>query len=381
MNWPKRFYLLDILRGLASIGVVIFHWQHFAFTGIQLPENFDRKTQPFYNILKLFYENGNAGVPLFFLLSGFIFFWLYSKKIKTRIVTERKFWIARFSRLYPLHFATLIIVLILQIVFWNVRNEYFVYQFNDIHHFLLNLSLTNHWGAQKGFSFNGPIWSVSIEILLYFIFFTFAKKNILNPFVSVFIVFTSFILMRLAYQPVFLGTTLFFLGGTVFYLIEKQNKNRIINLSIFLIALISWVIVLINHYYLPINEHVTNFGLIGKIANSIFRDFILFPSTLYSLIIFELMLSNKNTGITFLKKISWIGDISYSIYLLHFPLQMIFGLLAYYQIINSNFHEQKIYFLFFFILLIPFSYLAFNKYEKPIQTHIRKILTKKHNNV
>ena len=38
---------------------------------------------------------------------------------------------------------------------------------NDWTHFVLNLGLAHYWGFEKGMSFNGPSWSLSVEILAY----------------------------------------------------------------------------------------------------------------------------------------------------------------------------------------------------------------------
>ena len=66
----QRFYLLDILRGLASLTVVVWHYQHFFFIAPEtLPLDFDRSQQPFYWILFPFYEQGLRAVQLFFALS------------------------------------------------------------------------------------------------------------------------------------------------------------------------------------------------------------------------------------------------------------------------------------------------------------------------
>ena len=88
-------------------------------------------------------------------------------------ISIRTFFINRFSRLYPLHFITLLIVLILQIIYQNLNENYFVYENNDIYHLFLQLLFISNWGFEKGYSFNGPIWSVSIELIVYFIFYFF----------------------------------------------------------------------------------------------------------------------------------------------------------------------------------------------------------------
>ena len=45
--------------------------------------------QPFFWLLKPLYIQGWAAVDLFFALSGFVFFWLYSENIAERRVTPK----------------------------------------------------------------------------------------------------------------------------------------------------------------------------------------------------------------------------------------------------------------------------------------------------
>ena len=42
---------------------------------------------------------------------------------------------------------------------------------HDFYHFVLQFFFISSWGFEDGPSFNGPIWSVSIEIFIYGIFF------------------------------------------------------------------------------------------------------------------------------------------------------------------------------------------------------------------
>ena len=107
----ERFYLLDIARGVAAIVVAIFHYKLFYAYNLS-SENFVIQNQPFYDYIKLIYEYGWIAVQFFFLLSGFIFFKLYLNKIKRKNLSFYNFLILRISRLYPLHFITLVIVLI-----------------------------------------------------------------------------------------------------------------------------------------------------------------------------------------------------------------------------------------------------------------------------
>lgn len=182
--WPRRLHALDASRGLAALTVVIWHWQHFFYTNTAPAVDFRRDSQPLYSALKLFYEQGKWGVEYFFILSGFIFFWIYHDAIKERSIRAKEFFIHRFSRLYPLHAVTLFIVALLQAYHTNLRGHPFTYPENDFYHLTLNLFFASHWGLQKGWSFNAPSWSVSVEILLYAAFFcnlyTKTRKTQLN---------------------------------------------------------------------------------------------------------------------------------------------------------------------------------------------------------
>ena len=178
---PDRLYSLDILRGFASLSVVFWHWQHF-FIGTTLKSTFKAEDQPLFNVFFLLYNSGDLAVDLFFSLSGFIFFWLYPQRIYHNIVSARDFFILRFSRLYPLHLITLIVVAVGQLNFNRIMGSNFIYKENDIFHFILNLFFMSSVGLERGNSFNALIWSVSVECCLYAIFFVLCKFIKLNNF-------------------------------------------------------------------------------------------------------------------------------------------------------------------------------------------------------
>jgi peptidoglycan/LPS O-acetylase OafA/YrhL len=122
---PLRFYSLDVLRGVAALCVVFWHWQHFFYVGAELAPSFLASKQPLFGSLSLLYGYGWLAVDLFFSLSGFIFYWLYSIQVSSRAMRERDFLVLRFSRLYPLHLLTLLWVAILQFVFSRMTGSFF----------------------------------------------------------------------------------------------------------------------------------------------------------------------------------------------------------------------------------------------------------------
>jgi peptidoglycan/LPS O-acetylase OafA/YrhL len=112
---PLHFYTLDAIRGIAAIIVIVYHWQFFYYANDTWVQNgVDKAALPLYPYLSAIYNDGVVVVDLFFLLSGFIFFWLYADRIATRRINFRKFMIFRISRLYPIHLVTLLSVAALQ---------------------------------------------------------------------------------------------------------------------------------------------------------------------------------------------------------------------------------------------------------------------------
>ena len=135
-----RLYSLDLLRGLAAISVIIFHWNHFAIQPwLQGGEGIAVTEYPLYTILSPFYLEGSRAVDLFFCISGFIFYWLYATPVAEKSMSAGRFALFRFSRLYPLHLATLLVVALLQGFVWSKQGLYFIYQANDFYHFILSL--------------------------------------------------------------------------------------------------------------------------------------------------------------------------------------------------------------------------------------------------
>jgi peptidoglycan/LPS O-acetylase OafA/YrhL len=164
-----RLHSLDALRTVAAFAVFLAHWPEHFFSVKNFAQPFIRA--PFYEWLSIAYINGASAVILFFCLSGFIFYWLYAEAVHTRGISFGRFAVLRLSRLYPLHLATLLLLIPLVLVDHAFLGTDFVYQNNDWYHFSLNLVFAQTWGIEGGYSWNGPSWSISVEIALYVLFF------------------------------------------------------------------------------------------------------------------------------------------------------------------------------------------------------------------
>ena len=63
------------------------------------------------------------------------------------------------------------LIALLQYVYSRSHGQYFIYQNNSVHAFIAQIFFASNWFSGQTDSFNGPIWSISVEILIYFIFF------------------------------------------------------------------------------------------------------------------------------------------------------------------------------------------------------------------
>jgi peptidoglycan/LPS O-acetylase OafA/YrhL len=358
LNCPPRFYLLDILRGLASFAVVIWHYQHFYYVAPgTLNESFDRTAQPFFENLAIFYTSGAQAVKLFFVLSGFIFFWLYEDRVRRKAISPGRFFVLRFSRLYPLHLATLLLVAFGQAVAHHQFGDFIVYPHNDAGHFVLNLLFASHWGLQSGWSFNAPVWSVSIEILLYALFFVFVSVGGRSHLSMLLIMLIGLIVALLtSWKGLGFGIFCFFAGGLSYRLFGYLRKR-------------DWFYLLSGRITLLVILSTLGLSQLAYLTSGLLSTIVLyagvFPATVLSLSLSQLRLPSIG------RRLRVIGDISYATYLLHFPLQLYILILAAHIPIVIDFNSEST-FIYFFTSLTAISILVYYYFELPIQRYLRR---------
>ncbi len=365
-----RFYSLDVLRGLAALSVVFWHWQHFFLPFNTRGAAFVMEELPLFPVLAFFYRHGSEAVLLFFCLSGFIFFWLYSQRVAERAVTVSAFTVLRLSRLYPLHFATLLFVAVGQWMYQRTTGSYFVYPFNDLYHFVLNFLFASSWGFERGLSFNAPVWSVSVEIFLYAAFFVFCRlipRNLLT--LAAVVLVGHFIVIRVN-QPIASGVEGFFLGGLAYLtygrLLQSGDRWKVARWLPAVVAL-AWLVT----FWFGSQAHGLSFKgepwVLRKLV-AVWAVFLLFPTTILALALLE---SRRGTlG----RRLAFVGDISYSSYLLHFPLQ-----LAVVSIVNRlgagpALYSAPWFLAAFFVTLILVALAVHHTFERPMQRLLRRLL-------
>ncbi|HRQ90806.1 MAG TPA: acyltransferase, partial [Bacteroidia bacterium] len=295
------------------------------------------------------------------------FFWLYRDAIRKRAVSAYEFSVQRFSRLYPLHLVTLVLVALLQALYFSREQKFFVYPNNDPFHFILNLGFASNWGLEKGLSFNGPVWSVSVEILLYLLFFIVALMGRGGWIFCVVVSMVASGLHVVTGHGVFTGAAMFFLGGGVYHLTRWITGVRPwIAPVVGGVTLAMWVGVLVHFYGFDLFHLASFLKVPDRILAIGFQNYLLFPLTICSLA----LLGIHRAGA--MRSVSWIGDITYSSYLIHFPMQLILGLAVSYGILGRDFYKAPVSLIAFFVFLVPVSYWVYRKFEWPMQRWIRR---------
>jgi peptidoglycan/LPS O-acetylase OafA/YrhL len=345
---------LEIVRFISALSVLVWHYQHFFFIADK-PVNFLREQQPLHSFLGFFYAYGFYGVQVFWCISGFIFFWKYKSLIAEKTINSKKFFLLRFSRLYPLHIATLLLVILLQSIYFAREGYYFVYQNNDIKYFLLQLVMASNWLPQLGFSFNGPIWSVSVEVFVYLIFFL-TLRYVGKSFTITLGIFSLCFIANylLDSVPIIECASFFYAGGlsaaALKYSEQRKLKSRLKNLAFFAIIAILMIAYDANMFKYYKSQYL---------FLTVFVPILLFIST-----------KNFVTPPVIQKTIEAAGNMTYSSYLIHFPIQLL--IVLFYSKTNQIIPYYSVTFFVMFILVtLAVSYCIYRFFELPVQNYIR----------
>ena len=348
---------LEVIRFISAFSVLVWHYQHFFYIK-NIPTNFVKEYQPLYHFLSPFYNYGYLGVSVFWCISGFIFFWKYRETISSKTITYKKFFVLRFSRLYPLHFVTLMLVAFLQAVYKYKTEYFFVYQNNDITHFIYQIFLASNWGFENGVSFNGPIWSISVEVLVYCFFFLvlqkISKSFLVNGVVLLICLSAKYFNVT---NVIFNCLAFFYVGGLSaisFKYIQSTKYAKQIS-YIFLFFLVTYPLVV---YIANIYQH------------KYFRTFFLMS---YLPVVLFISAQRFRVEPFIQKTIEAAGNVTYSSYLIHFPLQLAITICFIFAEKEIPYYSEIFFAGFIFITFFASHYI-YKLFELPVQSRIRKKL-------
>lgn len=158
------FAALDGFRGLFALLIAVHHTNWFSHLNY-----------------RTFINDAFVMLDMFFAFSGFLMFTLYRDNLQTR--SKVKAFIGkRFARLYPLHLFTFGLFFIFAIFrLWAHKVGLATHEAGEVLPFspgavdnwwsaLTNLTLTHSMGLNDSLSFNAPSWTISVEFFAYFVF-------------------------------------------------------------------------------------------------------------------------------------------------------------------------------------------------------------------
>ncbi len=344
---------LEAFRFLTAFAILIYHYRHFSFVA-DASVGLDLARLPLYWFLRAFFNSGAFGVWVFWCISGFIFFWKYRDPIADRAVGGWTFFMLRFSRLYPLHLVMLLLVALLQAVYFNLRGAFFVYQDNDLPHFLTQLFMASEWGITHGETFDGPIWSVSVEVLVYLLFFLMLRAT-RSWWLNVVIIAVCFGAWHFkASGHVTNCLALFYAGGLAAAarrLVDGSRFKTTIEACAWLVPIVVMPLVIY-----ALRDRLDDFDL------ALFAGFT--PVLLFCL--------SREFGFPRAAQAMIVaaGNMTYSSYLIHFPLQL--AIMICFALAGRS---VPIYsgalFAVYLLTTLLLSYVTFRFFEAPAQNLIR----------
>lgn len=346
-----KYLSIDGLRGYLAFFVFIGHsaiWYFYLKNG----------TWKFVNS-KLFYASASISVLFFFMITSFLFF-LKLHENKTKPIDWLRLYISRCTRLMPLYYFAFFFILFFVFILSNFQlNTSPLLLLRQILQWLsfnlLGITNINDY-KETTIIIAQVVWSLQYEWLFYFllpllnlIFFR-SKSNIPIFIIStvLFIICTVLLKPNVYYFYIFIG------GVIAAYAVQKVNiKNPNSPFwNVILLALIFFYFL-----FMKINEHQYLVSIL------LFAIFLL------------IVIGNTLFGLLTTKFSRFLGQISYSIYLLHPILLFItFKFIVPYEFAKKM--SPLEYWLLIALItpiLISICYLTFKKIEEPLMKKTGKI--------
>jgi peptidoglycan/LPS O-acetylase OafA/YrhL len=308
-NGKERLYQLDLMRFVAALAVLLFHYSFRGFAGGHLsPLEFP--------VLNHITKYGYLGVDMFFVISGFVIF------MSVQSATLKEFIASRVARLFPAYWVavtlTTVVILYAGIVTFSVSMK----------KYLINMTMLN--GLIKVENVDGVYWSLLIELKFYALV---AVILFFNKLPAIKVIISFWLAIAVCYMICPFGPMIskglnalfitewcpYFAAGIIFYLIKRDGRSAD-KLALLLVCLFLAVRFSLVRMIATQAAYSTGFSkgiIIGLIA-CIFITFFLFVDG-------KLQFLNK--------PYFWIlGALTYPLYLIH----QFIGYILFYQFQYCN---------------------------------------------
>jgi peptidoglycan/LPS O-acetylase OafA/YrhL len=355
INIQNNMNFLTSLRGVAAFLVLLFHLK-------------DQMND--YSALRAFsflYSKGYLAVDFFFILSGFIISFSYYNTLSTNLSFKNiiNFIVKRLARIFPLHFFVMCLFLIFPIALF-ISGRPVNIDYHNPESFFYKVMLLDLWlvNTENWNSWNVPSWTISGEWFAYLLFpffiFFFPKNK-----VAALVLFPFLVVMLGFWYEYFGFSTIgegigtlglmrclggFLIGSCVYFFLlnlDKKVKKTTGAISLTLSICITILLGIYfekNHFFIPI------------CFSWILLSFLISDTWLHKVL-------NK-------KWLIYLGDISYSLYLVHMFVITIYATLFWENDLKASILDLLIIIIACFVI----SHFTFKYIENPCRVFITKKL-------
>lgn len=372
----SHFKGLNTLRFIAAFLVVIHHAESL------------RKDHGLTHHLRDFglFQNGAHAVSFFFVLSGFLITYLLLKERKAKQdISVKQFYIKRVFRIWPLYFLMVIIGAIIQPFFieWFHIPYEMPYTFGETWYYFIFFvpGMVNYF---FGSNLLEPLWSIGVEEVFYLIWaplFKWLKRHVLKLVLGV-----------IAFKLILISiNTYWALPGVLNYLIRihQFEAMAIGGLGAYLVFYYGKQINASSVYSIPVQIILYSLILVfivfgANIHSGIWQFFFenpivsaIVPNALFLYLIIGVSVVEKNLFTLENRVFSYLGEISYGIYMFHLLiLSQIIELLKGFVAGSGMFLETLFYYGVSIPLIIGVCALSKRTLEAYFERKKQKVLLK-----
>ncbi|MCC6894384.1 MAG: acyltransferase [Anaerolineae bacterium] len=343
-----HFKGLNALRLYAALSVVIQHIMYSPHDWFGVPKLPD--------VVGRFFINGTDAVHLFFVLSGFLITYLLLREREiSGTVSVRKFYVRRVLRIWPLYYTIILLVgLALPLIIPNFENP-----LADTRIAILMLLFQGNIAFILFYPFPPleHLWSIAIEEQFYLFIPHIGKRasNLIKVFVTIVVFWSGLI-----------AVTQFLMPDNFFTILINSIRYDTIAIGGLFACVYYYKLPILKWIYHPLTGWLS---VISVILMAIFMD--VNPDLVYTsltCVMFGILMLNVSTNDKFALKLDHPllesgGNLSYSIYMYHPLLLLIYYSFAYERLDYSTY--QLTVYPVIIVSTFILSWLSYRYFESP----------------
>lgn len=346
-------HLIEALRGFAALLVAYFHCRQVTWIGMGAFHHAHASLANPGTIaawLTLPVAWGSAGVPIFFVISGYCI----HRSGASRLAADpafrldaRQFWLRRFVRIYPVLFAALLLTFAVDSI--SLTLSPVSHKILDIGPRAFFVNLFSLQGvAGKTYGSNGALWTLSLEVqfyLLYPLVFALLRRVGLHAVIAVVAVINVVSALTLQQHDLTFFTSYWFSWMLGVWVAEARvHGSRGVPHAWRAAALLAVAGCVAFHFgqYGAFQLWAAAFAcyLVKALARPVVPRGIVVPA---------------------IAVFSKIGDFSYSLYLIHLPLFVLLGSLLYRSALQPSIAPS----FAFTLAVLPVAWIFYLLFERP----------------